>query len=76
MTIPWTTGEVLTASSLNNATNWIWIPAAQFSGALNTPPLGVTGAWSNTAQSIQFVDGVLGTSVTSFYAPESGNLNF
>lgn len=77
-----TNGFVLTAASgETTGLKWVgasmWIPAAQFTAALGAPTLGVDGGWSNTAQSFRFAD-VSGVEacLTSFYIPQTGNLNF
>jgi len=76
MTAPWSSGEVLNAGDLNGITNWWWIPSAQFTIALGSPTLGVTGGWSNTAQGYSFNPTGTQAVVTSFYVPQAGNLNF
>ena len=77
-----TNGFVLTAASgETTGLKWVgasmWIPAEQFTAALGAPTLGVDGSWSTTAQSFRFTD-VSGVEacLTSFYIPQTGNLNF
>jgi len=55
----------------------LWIPASQFGVALSAPTLGVTGSWSTVAQAFSFADiSSVAACATSFYIPETGNLNF
>lgn len=77
MGIPWTSGDVLNASDLNDATNWQWLPAQNFTAALGVSfSFGVFGSWSSVAQAWSLPDGNNELVLANMIAPATGNLKF